>query len=281
MNKHVLNTILKGVLTVCLLIGSVFAQYTKGNTVMTWSKYKWKNSGVEGASPQDWRESLENYHTTRNKASRFLKSSLMLTHYHTGSSEDVHLVSEFNNMEDATAYGGSQAPLNKKAWPKEEERKSAVSAYNKYFQSYHEDLHVFENHVAFRKKAKKKDLPDRTVVTVTTSYWKPLKDVEGGSAEEREKLMKKFHRNVTMKNDILISQRVVTHLWSGHVADGLWPVTYIQEFASIADADDTSSQNELFNKVFKTDEEKEALGKYWAGKHDDIGLFHNETFTNK
>ena len=59
-------------------------------------------------------------------------------------------------MEDATAYGGSQAPLNKKAWPKEEERKSAVSAYNKYFQSYHEDLHVFENHVDFRKKAKKK-----------------------------------------------------------------------------------------------------------------------------
>ena len=42
------------------------------------------------------------------------------------------------------------------------------------------------------KKAKKKDRPDATVVTAVTSYWKPLKDVEGGSAEEREKLMKKF-----------------------------------------------------------------------------------------
>tara|TARA_B100001964_G_C14085147_1_gene532177 strand:- start:183 stop:986 length:804 start_codon:yes stop_codon:yes gene_type:complete len=261
-----------------------YAQYTKGNTVITWSKYKWKDwSEVENPSEKDWQESLTNFHVTRNKFSKLLNSSMMLTHYWSGSAEDVHLVSEFDNMEDATVYGGTpgRVALNKKAWPDEEERKAVISAYNKYFQSYHEDLHVFENHVAFRKKAKKKDLPDATVVAVTTSYWKPLKDVEGGSAEEREKLMKKFFRTVTKKNNKILSQRVVTHLWSGHISNGLWPLTYIREYASIADADDKSTENELINKAFKTDEEKQAYGKYWASKHDDIGLFRNQTYTNK
>ena len=276
-----MRNLVKGLLVITVMVGSVFAQYTKGNTVIAWSKYKWKDiSTVEGASSEDWYNSVKNFHTSRNKASRLLKSSLMLTHYWTGSTEDVHFVHEFDNMQDATVFSSDAASLNKKAWPKEEERKAALSAYNKYFKSYHEDLHLFENHVAFVKKAKKGS-PERTVIVVTTNYWKPLSKVTDGTAKEREKLMKKFHRNVTLKNDKVISQRVVTHLWSGHVEDGLWPVTYIKEFASMTDADDTEAENELINKVFKTDEEKQALGKYWAGKHDDIGVFYNETYTNK
>tara|TARA_B100001105_G_C22319132_1_gene411692 strand:+ start:137 stop:985 length:849 start_codon:yes stop_codon:yes gene_type:complete len=280
--RSIFKNLIKVALTYSLIAGFVFAQYTKGNTVMAWSKYKWKDwSEVENPSGKDWRESIENYHVTRHKAAKILNSSMMLTHYWSGSSEDVHFINEFDNMEDATAYSGSQAPLNKKAWPDEEERKAALSAYNKYFQSYHEDLHIFENHVAFRKKAKKKDRPDATVVTAVTSYWKPLRDVEGGSAEEREKLMKKFFRTVTKKNDKILSQRVVTHLWSGHVENGLWPLTYIREYATMVDANDSSTENELINKAFKTDEEKQAYGKYWARKHDDIGVYWNQTYTNK
>ena len=183
-------------------------------------------------------------------------------------------------MEDATIASGNASGLNNKAWPDEEERKAALSSWNKYFKSYHEDVHLFENHKAYHKKAKK-DRPRRTVVVATTNYWKPLSDVEGGSAKERERLMKKFFRSVTMKNDKILSQRVVTHLWSGHVEDGLWPVTYIREFANVVDADDTETENELIDKAFKSDEDKQAYGKYWAGKHDDIGVYFNETWTNK
>ena len=72
----------KGLLVVTLMIGSVFAQYTKGNSVIAWSKYKWEDlSKVEGASGKDWTESAENYFNSRNKVDRLLKSSLMLTHY--------------------------------------------------------------------------------------------------------------------------------------------------------------------------------------------------------
>ena len=40
--------------------------------------------------------------------------------------------------------------------------------------------------------------------------------------------------------------------------------------------------SKLIDKAFKTDEEKEAYSKYWApGEHEDIGLFWNQSFTNK
>ena len=131
------NTI-KGLLVVTLMIGSVFAQYTKGNTVIAWSKYKLKPvSEVDGHESGDRRESFQAYHTARNAKARLLLSSLFLTHYWTGHVTDVMQVNEFKSMDEATAYSGSQVPLNKKAWPDEEERKAALSAYNKYFQSYH------------------------------------------------------------------------------------------------------------------------------------------------
>jgi len=190
-------------------------------------------------------------------------------------------VNEFQSMDEATAYSGSQAPLNKRAWADEEERKAATSAYGKYFQSYHEDVHLFENHVKLEKKKKKsKDNPN-TVVAVMNRYWKPLSKVEGGSAEEREKMMQKYHKEVTMKNDKKISKRTVTHLWTGSLSNGYYPITTITEFASMADADDLQYEPKIFDKAF-TDEEKEAYNKYWApASHEDIGLFWNQAYTNK
>ena len=204
------NTI-KGLLVVALMIGSVFAQYTKGNTVIAWSKYN-----------------------------------------------------EFRNMNEATEYSGNQGPLNQKTWPDKEERQAAVSAYSKYLDSYHEDVHLFENHVKLEKKKKKsKDNPN-TVVAVTTSYWKPLSKVEGGSAEEREKMMQKYFKNITMKNDKILSQRWVTHLWSGSLSNGYYPITLITEFASMQDADDLETEPKMFNEVFKSDEDKLGLNNTTA-----------------
>ena len=41
-----------------------------------------------------------------------------------------------------------------------------------------------------------------------------------------------------MKNDKILSQRWVTHLWSGSLSNGYYPITLITEFASMQDADD-------------------------------------------
>ena len=274
---------IKSLLITTIMVGSIFAQYTKGNTVIAWSKYKFKAiSEVDDGTGKDRSESIKAYHKGRNAKANQLLSSLFLTHYWTGSVRDVHIINEFKNMEDATDYSGNSSDLNKKAWPNDEKRKAALTANGKYFQSFHEDLYIFENNVNLEKKKKKSKENPNTVVAVTTSYWKPLSKVEGGSADERDKMMKEYFKKVTMKNDKILSQRWVTHLWTGALTNGYYPITLITEFASMEDADDLETEPKIFDKAFKTDDEKKAYGKYWApASHEDIGLFWNQAYTNK
>mgnify|MGYP006429959517 FL=1 len=272
-----------GILLVLMLTTVSYSQYYEGNTVIAWSKYKFKPvSEVDGHKAGDRGKALLEYHTARNAKTKLLQSSLFLTHYWTGKVTDVNFLNEFKNMEDATLYSGTGGDLNKKTWPNEDERKAAVSGNNKYFQRYHEDVHLFENRKKLEKKKKKsKDNPN-TVVAVTTRYWKPLSQVEGGSADERDKLMQKYHKKVTMKNDKIISQRTVTHLWTGALSNGYYPITRITEFASMADADDLETGPKLYEKAFKSKEDREAFNKYWApASHEDIGLFWNQSRYNK
>ena len=272
-----------GILLVLMLTTVSYSQYYEGNTVIAWSKYKFKPvSEVDGHKSGDRGKALLEYHTARNAKTKLLQSSLFLTHYWTGKVTDVNFLNEFKNMEDATLYSGTGGDLNKKTWPNEDERKAAVSGNNKYFQRYHEDVHLFENRKKLEKKKKKsKDNPN-TVVAVTTRYWKPLSQVEGGSADERDKLMQKYHKKVTMKNDKIISQRTVTHLWTGALSNGYYPITRITEFASMADADDLETGPKLYEKAFKSKEDREAFNKYWApASHEDIGLFWNQSRYNK
>jgi hypothetical protein len=272
-----------GILLVLMLTTVSYSQYYEGNTVIAWSKYKFKPvSEVDGYKAGDRGKALLEYHTARNAKTKLLQSSLFLTHYWTGKVTDVNFLNEFKNMEDATLYSGTGGDLNEKTWPNEDERKAAVSGNNKYFQRYHEDVHLFENRKKLEKKKKKsKDNPN-TVVAVTTRYWKPLSQVEGGSADERDKLMQKYHKKVTMKNDKIISQRTVTHLWTGALSNGYYPITRIREFASMADADDLETGPKLYEKAFKSKEDREAFNKYWApASHEDIGLFWNQSRYNK
>ncbi|MBT7738055.1 MAG: hypothetical protein HN710_05015 [Candidatus Marinimicrobia bacterium] len=272
-----------GILLVLMLTTVSYSQYYEGNTVIAWSKYKFKPvSEVDGHKAGDRGKALLEYHTARNAKTKLLQSSLFLTHYWTGKVTDVNFLNEFKNMEDATLYSGTGGDLNEKTWPNEDERKAAVSGNNKYFQRYHEDVHLFENRKKLEKKKKKsKDNPN-TVVAVTTRYWKPLSQVEGGSADERDKLMQKYHKKVTMKNDKIISQRTVTHLWTGALSNGYYPITRITEFASMADADDLETGPKLYEKAFKSKEDREAFNKYWApASHEDIGLFWNQSRYNK
>ena len=54
--------------------------------------------------------------------------------------------------------------------------------------------------------------------------------VENGSAEERYELLKKFQKEVIANNPKIVSQKILTHLWSGKVVDGYFPVITISEY---------------------------------------------------
>ncbi len=276
---------MKKILLMVMFTTMAFSQYNadgEENTVVTWSLYKWSPmSEVEGGSVADRKASVAEYNKKRNQASKLLKSSMFLTHYWTGAVEDVHRINEFKDMNEATFYSGGFENLNSKGWGDADERRAAIVANNKYFESYHEDLHIFENHVGLEKK-RSGGYGESTFVAVTVSYLNPLGAVEGGSREERYKLWKKFQKEVVGNNPKIVSQRVLTHLWSGKIVDGLWPVVTITEYNSMEDVDNAGSDNPaLFRKVF-SEAEGAAYAKYWNDdRHEDLGLFRNFTPANK
>ena len=96
---------MKRLIILSVLFSFIFAQYNQGNTVVTWSKYKWNPmSEIEGATWTDRVNDVTEFHSKRNPVARNLLSSMMLTHYWTGSVQDVHLLGEFRNMEIGRAH---------------------------------------------------------------------------------------------------------------------------------------------------------------------------------
>ena len=223
---------MKKLLLMALFTTLAFSQYTDGNTVVTWSKYKWEPIGENpDISWMDRSADVAAYQLARHKVSRQLMSSMMLTHFWTGESEDVAILGEFRNMKDATDYAGFNN-INDMAWRNADERSTAVSNYNRHFQSYHEDVHILEHWKALEKKntaalTGEETINNGNVVSVSIRYWKRMSEVEGGSGEDRLAMMKKYANEVVKKNDKIVSQKVLTHLWSGSIEGGILPVFYI------------------------------------------------------
>ena len=275
----------KILMLVAVLTSFTFAQYNSNgtdNTVVMWSKYKWTNmSEVDGGSAADRNQAVNTWYSKTNQANKLLKSSMFLYHYWTGAVEDVHIVNEYASVEDATEAIRTAGKIRQTAFPNDEERRTAWNHQSKYFENYHEDLHIFENHVALEKK-RSGGFGNSTIVTVTVGYFQPMGLVENGSAEERYELLKKFQKEVIANNPKIVSQKILTHLWSGKVVDGYFPVITISEYNSMEDADNAGDDNPaLFSKAF-SEEEGAAYAKYWApGRHEDIGLFNNWLGANK
>ena len=223
-----------------MLTTMAFSQYTDGNTVVTWSKYKWEPIGENPDLSWDDRSAdVAAYHSARNPVSRQLMSSMILTHFWTGESEDVAILGEFRNLEAATDYAGFNN-IDDMAWRNPDERATAVSNYNRHFQSYHEDVHILEHWKALEKKntmalTGEETINNGNVVSVSVRYWKRLSNVEDGSSADRLNMMKKYANEVVKKNPKIISQKVLTHLWSGSIEGGALPVFYITEYASLED----------------------------------------------
>ena len=279
------EVIMKKLMLMALIFSFTFAQYnTNGadNTVIMWGKYKWANPDeVEGYSIQERNSAVNEWFSKTNQADKSLMSSMFLYHYWTGAQEDVHVVNEFASVDVATQSVRDNAKINAIAFPDAEKRREAYLAQNKYFGNYHEDVHIFENHKALEKK-RSGGFGETTVVTASVGYWKPMSEVENGSAAERYELMKKFQKEVIGKNPKILSQKVLTHLWSGKVEDGYWPVVTLSEYNSMEDADNAGDDNGPLALEAMTEEERNAYGKYWApGRHDDIGLFNNWIPANK
>ena len=115
--------------------------------------------------------------------------------------------------------------------------------------------------------------PDNHVVTFSKYYLKHLQDVEGGTAEERNKLFEEEAKKMDPENKLLISKLILGHRWTGSGNE----VVQMTEWKSIADADKSILETADRRKKAWPDEEKrkafvDSYTKYWKGKHTDLAV---------
>lgn len=94
---------------------------------------------------------------------------------------------------------------------------------------------------------------------------------EGGRMAERDSLLQIYHKQVTEKNPLILSQRVMQHFYGSNSQD----VVVVSEYKNWADIDAASNKDtELFEKYW-TDQAarrqfNRMLGKYFASHSDEI-----------
>ena len=108
---------------------------------------------------------------------------------------------------------------------------------------------------------------DPHVYTVTTTEFT---FPDGGSSAEWDSLNTLYMENVVNKNEYIISQRALRHMW-GHNSEDL---VYITEYKSFTDIEKGQERNtELFREVWATSEERQAYNKavtkYFGDRHLD------------
>jgi len=109
------------------------------------------------------------------------------------------------------------------------------------------------------------DSPHVYTVT-TTQFIMP----EGGSPAIFDSLNTLYLNNVIKKNEYIISQRALRHMWGHNSLD----LVYITEYKSFVDIEKGQRRNgELFREVWSTRKERRAfntaLNSYYANRHSD------------
>ena len=106
------------------------------------------------------------------------------------------------------------------------------------------------------------------VFEVTT--WEAV-NPEGGSNAERDSLMAIWIENAVNKNEFIVNQTVMTHLYGSNSSD----YVVINEYKSLGDMEKAQSRNvELFREFMPDDKERgeyfKAIFRYFGNHSDEI-----------
>ncbi len=93
---------------------------------------------------------------------------------------------------------------------------------------------------------------------------------DDGSGAEFDSLNTLYINNVINKNEYIISQRALRHIWGHNSLD----LVYITEYKSFTDIEKAQNRNtELFREAWATSEERQAYNdaanKYFGNRHSD------------
>ena len=247
---------------------------------MTLSKYylkPWRT--VENGDSKEREKLFDEHRTKMIFRDNLLISSNILYHYLSGNSSEVVVMNEWNNIMDADKSIKTTAERRKKGWPNKKTREEFQKRFNEYWVGGHSDMGNYELNKKMLKRRTKK-VKENTFITIQEFRLAPMSVVEGGTSEEREKIMQEWFDKIVMKDDRVLSHMMLTHYWSGSAGGPKgWPVVFINEYETMDDL-----LNEDLSKLLEAgwpDEKKRKAFQdkhraYWSHyNHDDIGIYVN------
>ena len=261
-------------------------QYKEENRIVALSKYYLKPlRTVEDGSSEERREVFDEHAKKMRIRDNLLVSSNVLYHYLSGRSDEVVILNEWNNIMDADKSIRETADRRKRGWPTKKTREAFQKKWGKYWAGGHTDLGNYELETKMLKRRKKK-MKENTYVVIQEYTLAPMSSIEGGSSEERDKILQEWFDKVVMKDDRVLSQMMLNHYWSGSAGGPHgWPVVIVTEFASMDDLLD-EDLSKLLEAGWPDEKERKAFQDkhraYWGHyTHDDIGIYYNNVKQQK
>ena len=214
-----------------------------------------------------------------------LINSNILHHYLFGNSSEVVVLDEWKNLMEADKSIKSTAERRKKGWPNKKTREKFQKRFGEYWAGGHSDMGNYELNKKMLKRRNKK-MKENTIITIQEFTLAPLSEIEGGTSEDRDKIMQEWFDKVVMKDDRVLSHMMLTHYWSGSAGGSKgWPVVFVNEYANMDDLLDEDISKLLEagwpdEKERKTFQDKHRA--YWSHyNHDDIGIYNNNVKQQK
>ena len=261
-------------------------QYKEGNRIVALSKYYLKPlRTVEDGSSEERREVFDEHAKKMRIRNNLLVSSNVLYHYLSGRSDEVVILNEWNNIMDADKSIRETADRRKRGWPTKKTREAFQKKWGKYWAGGHTDLGNYELETKMLKRRKKK-MKENTYVVIQEYTLAPMSSIEGGTSEERDKILQEWFDKVVMKDNRVLSQMMLNHYWSGSAGGPHgWPVVIVTEFASMDELLD-EDLSKLLEAGWPDEKERKAFQDkhraYWGHyTHDDIGIYRNSVKQQK
>ena len=228
-------------------------------TTMYWAK------DYEGTM-DDWKAAEKEYMEKVTQKNEYISHAAYHTHLFTENSNEIIYVQGYTSWENIEKAGARNSELEKEAWPDEEAREAFLEKMNSAYSSYHSD----EIMVSMKGAKHMSEKPTKDmVVYLRKNKWAFPKD---GTMDEYGAIYKKIQEDVINKNDYIKAYYPNRHNWGSDRRDFIEAI-FID---SIHDLGKMFDRNQELMKEALTEEESEALNKYFKGHADYLYTWHHE-----
>jgi hypothetical protein len=186
-------------------------------------------------------------------------------HFFTDDNREYMIIDEYNSLKDLEEASAKTDDLEKAAWPDTKKREAFFNRFNMYF-NHHSDK-IFSA-VAGLDKGNPSN--EDHIFSFQTNY---MKNTKMSERAVRDSLSREIFQKIDMKNDLLLSQRHMTHFFTNDSHEYM----ILTEYKSMADMDAAFKKDEDLTKATYSEKQVKENDKQWGKyfSHHSDKLFHS------